>query len=61
MTRMQRNWMLATALAGALFACAIALVVSGLLDGAASRALGAALAAWSFGMVLFAARETRRP
>lgn len=71
MTPMQHTWIAAAILAGALFACAVAMVIE-----AASFTMGgtvavavlapsisafAVTALAAFGLVLFAARNARRP
>lgn len=63
MTRIQRNWTLATVLAGALFACAAAMLqlaigVPADLPAVAPMAAATALA---FALFVLAAKESRRP
>ena len=54
MTRIQRGWAVAAVLAGALFACTIALFLGGTMPLAPAAALACAL-------FVTAARQARRP
>ena len=57
MTRIQRGWAVAAALAGALFACTIALFLGGTMP----LAPAAALALIACALFVTAARQARRP
>lgn len=63
MTHIQRSWTLATALAGALFACAVSMLLFALDIPADLLAVApmAATAALAFMLFVFAAKESRRP
>ena len=57
MTRIQRGWAVAAVLAGALFACTIALVAAAAMPPAPAIAL----ALFAFALFVMAARQARRP
>lgn len=60
---MQRNWIVAAALAGALFACAAAMLAFSIVMPADASAIGPCVAASALAFALFvlAAKESRRP
>lgn len=57
MTRIQRSWAVAAALAGTLFACTIALVAAAAMPPVPAIAL----ALLAFALFVMAARQARRP
>ena len=57
MTRIQRSWAVAAALAGTLFACTIALVAAAAMPPAPAIAL----TLLAFALFVMAARHARRP